>query len=172
MTMRTLLFILTTGFILILFGPAAAWASPSHYAVTGSGSPAVSGTGTIGQLGDPTVHVAADQTLSGSIGNFVISYPDGTYAYGPATCLFVAGNTAYLTGGIIAAAGPRQQALGWFAGRYIVIGVLDAGASISVNPDLVNFSPGFAVNPGCGPNVAAAPVFPITSGGFQVSGGS
>jgi hypothetical protein len=35
----------------------------------------------------------------------------------------------------------------------------------------MNFSPGFAGNPGCGPNGAAVPVFPITAGNYHVFAG-
>ena len=114
----------------------------------------------------------AVQISWGPTGEFLISYPDRSVAFGAATCLFVTGHTAYLTGRIIGATGPRQQANNWAVGNYIVIGVVDTGKPVSVSPDLLNFSPGFATNPGCGPNVEAGPVFPITRGNFLVSGGS
>jgi hypothetical protein len=158
--MRKLLFTLTIALVIGAFATAApAWAS--------SGLATVSGSGTLGQFGDPTVNVGAAQTPVGAEGQFTIGYPDGTFVMGTATCVFVSGNTAYLTGRIFTSGGPRQRAEGWFVGSYIIIGVNDNDPA---GPDLLNFSPGFAVNPGCGPNGAATPVFPIASGGYEVSG--
>jgi len=163
--MRKLLFLLTLAVALGAVAPAvAASASPKHDRVTG--------TGTLGQFGDPTVHVNAIQTAAGLKGGFTIAYPDGTFAAGLATCLLVAGNTAYITSRIISSLGPRQQAENWFSGGYIVIGVQDNGRAGTAGPDLLNFSPGFATDPGCGPNGAATPVFPIIRGNYRVFGHS
>jgi hypothetical protein len=131
----------------------------------------VTGTGTLGQFGDPTVHVNGIQTAAGLKGGFMVTYPDGTFVAGSATCLFVSGNTAYLTGRIASARGPREQPEGWFPGSYLVIGVKDNGEPGTAGPDLMNFSPGFAGNPGCGPIGAATPVFPITAGNYNVVAG-
>ncbi len=146
--------------IAALVPAASAWASPARDQVTG--------TGTLGQLGDPAAHVNAIQTAPGLRGGFTIAYPDGTYAAGSATCLFVSGNTAYITGQISTSGGPRQQANNWFPGSYLVIGIQDNGEPGTAGPDLLNFSPGFAADPGCGPNGAATPVFQITKGNYQV----
>jgi hypothetical protein len=163
MAMRKLLFIMMMASLIGAFATAApAWASSGQNQLT-----EVIGSGTLGQFGDPTVNVGAGQTPVGPQGQFTIGYPDGTFVMGTATCLFVSGNTAYLTGRIFTSGGPRQRAEGWFPGSYIIIGVEDS----TVGPDLLNFSPGFAINPGCGPNGAATPVFPIVSGSYQVSGG-
>lgn len=163
MGMRRMLFILATGLAIGCLAPvASAWASPGHNQVTG--------TGTLGQFGNPTAHVNAIQTAAGLKGGFTITYPDGTYAAGSATCLSVSGNTAYITSQIIRSAGPRQQANNWFPGGYLIIGVQDNGQPGTAGPDLLNFSPGFAANPGCGPNGAAAPVFPIVTGNYRVFG--
>lgn|SRR5215472_6980522 len=139
-------------------GPA--WASPGHNQATG--------TGTLGQFGDPTAHVNAVQTASGLAGGFTITYPDQTFVTGTATCLSVLGNTAYITGKITDTGGPRQQASNWFIGSYLVIGVQNDGSPGTAGPDQLNFSPGFAADPGCGPNQAADPVFPIVAGNYQV----
>jgi hypothetical protein len=106
------------------------------------------------------------QSAAGLKGSFTISYPDGTFVAGPATCLFVSGNTAYLTGRIASASGPRVQPEGWFTGSYVIIGVQDNGEPGT--KDLMNFSSGFAANPGCGPNETAVPVFPLTAGNYRV----
>jgi hypothetical protein len=168
--MRKLLFIATIVGAVSAFASGPAWASQSH---TQFSRPAVVfGYGSLGQFGNPSVQMAAARTFGGSAGEFVISYPDRSVAFGAATCLFVTGHTAYLTGRILGATGPRRQASNWVVGNYIVIGVVDTGEPVSVSPDLLNFSPGLAANPGCGPNAAATPVFPITRGNFLVSGGS
>ncbi len=159
--MRKLLFMIMTAVAIAALVPAvSAWASPGHDQVTG--------TGTLGQFGDPTAHVNAVQTAPGLRGGFTIAYPDGTFAAGSATCLFVSGNTAYITGQISTSGGPRQQANNWFPGSYLVIGVQDNGEPGTAGPDLLNFSPGFAADPGCGPNGAATPVFQVTKGNYQV----
>ena len=164
MIMRNLLFIVTIIGAVCTFATTPAWASPSHAQF---GRPAaVIGFGSLGQqFGNPAVQMEAVQTFGGPRGEFAITYPNRTLAFGAATCLFVSGNTAYLTGRIIRANGPGAAANNWFAGNYIVIGVQDNGPA---GPDLLNFSPGFAADPGCGPNAAATPVFPITRGNFWV----
>jgi hypothetical protein len=126
------------------------------------------GSGTLGQFGDPTVVVHALSAKSGTQGGFVITYPDGTYVAGSPVCLFVSGNIAYLTGRIILSHGPRVQADNWSQGNYVVIGVQDNGTSSAAQPDLLNFSPGFTSDPGCGPSTGAVPVFPIVRGNYRV----
>ncbi len=158
--MRKLLSIVTIAWAI----GALVLASP---ALASAGSDLVTGTGTLGQFGDPTVQVNAIQTGQWLQGRFTITYPDRTFATGSVTCLSVSGKTAYLTSRIILSGGPRQQSAGWFAGSYIVIGITDTGSG-AAGPDLLNFSPGFATNPGCGPIGAATPVFPIAQGNFQV----
>ena len=145
--------------ILALTAPARA-AAPHH--------DQLNGTGTLGQFGDPTAHVNAIQTAAGLKGGFTIAYPDGTFIIGSAACLFVSGNTAFFTGQITSSGGPRTQPENWSAGSYLVIGVVDNGRPGTARPSLLNFSPGFAANPGCGPNEAATPVFPITAGNYRV----
>src|SRR5260370_4136357 len=118
MVMRKLLFIVTLALAIGAVAPAAsAWASPGHDQVTG--------TGTLGQFGDPTAHVNAIQTAAGLRGGFTIAYPDGTFAVGSATCLFLSWNTAYVTRQITDSRGPRQQTNNLFAGSYLVISVPD-----------------------------------------------
>jgi hypothetical protein len=124
----------------------------------------------LGQFGDPTAHVNAAQTAAGLEGGFWITYPDGTFAAGSATCLTVSGRTAYVTSQITSSGGPRQQTNDWILGSYIVIGVQDHGRPRAAGPDLMNFSPGSATDPGCGPDGAAKPVFPITAGNYKVFG--
>jgi hypothetical protein len=122
MVMRKLLIIVTLALAVGAAAPAAsAWASPGHDQATG--------TGTLGQFGDPTAHVNAIKTPAGLKGGFTIT---------------------------------------WFPGSYIVIGVQDNGEPGTAGPDQLNFSPGFATDPGCGPNAAAAPVFPIVTGNYRV----
>lgn len=164
--MRKLLFIVTMAIALGALAPAAApaWAAPDRDQVTG--------TGTLGQFGDPTAHVNAIQTAAGLKGGFSIAYPDGSFAAGSATCLLVTGTTAYLTGQITRSGGPRQQTNDWQPGSFLIIGVVDNGEPGTAGPDLLNFSPGFATDPGCGPNPAATPVFPITAGNYDVFGAS
>src|SRR4051812_14898616 len=114
--MRRLLFLVM---LIVAIGAVA----PSASASASSDIDGVTGVGTLGQLGDPTVRVSAVQIGSAAIGGFRITYPDRTFAAGRATCLFVAGNTAYLTGRIIRSGGPRSQVENWLRGSYIVIGV-------------------------------------------------
>jgi hypothetical protein len=160
--MHKLLLLLTLALAAAAAGPAvSASASPSHH-------DQVTGTGTLGQFGDPTAHVNAIQTAAGLKGEFTIAYPDGTFASGPATCLAIAGTTAYVTALITSSGGPRQQANNWLLGSFLVIGVQDNGEPGTSGPDQLNFSPGFATDPGCGPNAAATPEFPITEGNYRV----
>jgi hypothetical protein len=161
--MRRLLFLVM---LIVAIGAVA----PSASASASSDIDGVTGVGTLGQLGDPTVRVSAVQIGSAAIGRFQIRYPDRTFATGRATCLFVAGNTAYLTGRIIRSGGPRSQVENWLHGSYIVIGVQDNGRPGTAAPDELNFSPGFATNPGCGPNAAATPGFPIVRGNYVLFG--
>jgi hypothetical protein len=166
MAMRRLMVLLTLVLAAAAVGPAvSASASPGHHGQ-------VTGTGTLGQFGDPTAHVNAIQTAAGLKGEFTIVYPDGTFAAGPATCLTIAGTTAYVTARITSSGGPRQQALNWLPSSFLVIGVLDNGEPGTAGPDRLNFSPGFAADPGCGPNGAATPVFPIIAGNYRVFGPS
>lgn len=158
--MRKLLLIVLAAIasVVTLVVVAPAWAS--------SGDPMVIGSGTLGAFGDPTTRIFAIGSTAGAEGNFFLAYPDGTTVSGSATCLFASGSTAYLTARITGARGPRVAGENWFAGKYIIIGVKDNPLSV---PDLLNFSPGFASNPGCGPNSAATPVFPTIKGDFRVS---
>jgi hypothetical protein len=144
----------------VLASATPAHAAPHHAQLTG--------TGTLGQFGDPTAHVNAIQTATGLKGGFTIAYPDGTFVAGSATCLSVSENTAFVTGQITSSAGPRAEPENWSAGSYLVIGVRDNGQPGTAGPSLLNFSPGFAADPGCGPNGAATPVFPITAGNYRV----
>jgi len=128
--------------------------------------PSVTGAGTLGQFGDPTVRVTAVEAATGLQGTFTVTYPDRTKVVATDTCLFVSGTTAYVTGRILLAGGPRVKAANLTRGNYVIVGVADNGGAGS---DLLNFSSGFAVNPGCGPNFAATPVFPIVRGRFLVN---
>ncbi|HZR51176.1 MAG TPA: hypothetical protein VFB06_16875 [Streptosporangiaceae bacterium] len=129
--------------------------------------PSATGAGTLGQFGDPTVRVTAVATAAGLQGGFTVTYPDRTKFVATDTCLFVNGTTAYVTGRIILASGPRIKPASLTRGNYVIIGVADNGGA---GPDLLNFSSGFTANPGCGPNFAATPVFPIVRGRFLVNG--
>src|SRR5262249_4253260 len=146
--------------------------APEASASASPGIRGVTGIGMLGQFGDPTVRLNGVQFGSAAIGGFRISYPDRTFAVGQATCVFVAGNTAYLTGRIPRSGGPRSQSENWLSGNYIVIGVQDNGKPGTAVPDDLNFSPGFGTDPGCGPNVAATPVFPIVRGNYNLIGHS
>ena len=116
MVMGRLLFLVL---LTVAIGAAVPAATAS---AASSGSDGVTGIGMLGQFGDPTVQVSAVQT-GPAAGGFTIAYPDQSFATGQATCLFVAGNTAYLTGRITSSGGPRQQPENWLPGNYIVIGV-------------------------------------------------
>jgi hypothetical protein len=163
--MRRLLFLVM---LVVAIGAVAPEASASVPAIPDG----VSGIGMLGQLGDPVVRVTAVHIGPTTPGGFTIAYPDRTFVAGRATCLFVAGHTAYFTGQITSSGGPRSQAENWLRGTYIVIGVQDNGKPGTAGPDELNFSPGFAANPGCGPNGVATPVFPIARGNYDVFGHS
>src|SRR5439155_3722339 len=92
--------------LVVLAPPVAGQAAPNH--------DQASGTGALGLFGDPRAHVNAVATPSGVKGSVTIDYPDGTALAGTVTCLFVSGNTAYVTGRITEASGPRQAPNGWF----------------------------------------------------------
>ncbi len=163
--MRRLLFLLI---LAVTIGAVA----PAIPASASSGPDRVTGFGMLGQFGDPTALVSVVGSGTAAAGGFAIFYPDRTLVSGRATCLFVAGRTAYLTGRITWSGGPRKQPDNWLLGRYIVIGIKDNGQPGPASPDMLNFTTGFAANPGCGPNAAAVPVFPIVAGNYVVSGGS
>lgn len=155
-------------FWLATLASAAAAAASLAMAVparAASAGPHVVGTGTLGQFGDPTVRVNAIEAAGTARGSFAVTYPDGTAVAATDTCLFVSGTTAYVTGRIIVAHGPRAQSANMLPGNYVIVGVEDNGGAA---PDLLNFSPGFSVNPGCGPNFAATPAFPIVKGHYRV----
>lgn len=148
-------------------------AAPASASVTGptagTGIELVGGFGMTGVLGDPSVQVNVFQIETTTLGQTVITYPDGTFVAGRATCLFVAGQTAYVTSRIVRSHGPRVQADGWLPGSYVMIGI-QADQPGSPGPDLLNFSPGFSFNLGCGPNEVATPEFPLVRGDFRVFG--
>jgi hypothetical protein len=128
----------------------------------------VNGTGTAGLFGAPQLHVNAKQHKDGVKGKFTIQYPDGTTVAGRVTCLVVAGNAAHITGVITESGGPRQVPNNWLPGNFLAAGVVDEGQPGTEGPDLLNFSPGFNANPGCGPNPAAIPTVPIVAGNYRV----
>ena len=140
--------------------PTSSQAAPSHDQITG--------TGTAGQFGAPQLHVNAVQTRNGVKGGFTIQYPDGTTVTGRVTLLAVAGPGGCVTGVITQSSGPRQVPNNWLPGNYLAIGVEDAGEPGTTGPDLLNFSPGFTSDPGCGPGNQAAPSAPVVSGNYQV----
>jgi opacity protein-like surface antigen len=159
--MRKPLVIATLALALFALAPAASsQAAPQHDQVTG--------TGTAGQFGAPQLHVNAVQTQDGVKGGFTIEYPDGTTVTGRVTCLVVAGAVGYVTGVITESSGPRQVPNNWLPGNYVAIGVEDTGEPGTAGPDLLNFSPGFNSDPGCGPNDQAIPTVPILAGNYQV----
>jgi hypothetical protein len=161
MDMRKLFVIAATAMAFFLAIPAGTGhAAPGH--------DRVSGTGALGQFGDPTVDLSAVDTSDGFKGGFTIVYPDGTAVGGTVSCLSVQGNLGYLTGTILRAAGPRQAANNWLRGNHVVIGLQDNGAPGAGDPDLLNFSPGFAQDPGCGPNPAATPTVEVVTGDYRI----
>ena len=171
--MRKLLFVVTLAWALIAVALAVpASATPRTIPRAASSWELADGSGTLGQFGNPTVVIRSLGTATGTQGGFVITYPDGTYVAGSPTCLVVIGKAAYLTGRIILSHGARQQADNWLSGNYVVIGVQDNSKSSPAQPDLLNFSPGYASDPGCGPSTGTIPVFPITRGHFRVATGS
>ncbi|GIJ73170.1 hypothetical protein [Virgisporangium ochraceum] len=132
----------------------------------------LAGLGTLGDFGNPTAYLAAAGTSWGAPGAFTITYPDGTYAIGASTCLVVDGKVAYLTGKIALSGGPRRTTNAWNRGSYLVVGVEDNGnGGTSETPDRLNFSPGTATDPGCGPNGMATPDFKIVRGNYRVVDG-
>jgi hypothetical protein len=150
--------------LLVMIASAALFLAISVPARAASVGPSVTGIGTLGQFGDPTVRVSAIEMLGTAHGSLVLTYPDGTVVLATDTCLSVSGRTAYVTGQILAAYGPRAEPDNWSAGNYVIVAVVDnAGAGA----DLLNFSPGYAANPGCGPN-STVPIFPIVKGHFRV----
>ena len=110
--------------------------------------------------------------MNGVKGSFTITYPDGTSVAGNVTCLAVTGNTAYVTGKITESSGPRSVPNNWPVGNFLIVGVQDNGEPGTSGPDKLNFSPGFATDPGCGPNSAAVPVLNIVKGNYKVSDAS
>jgi hypothetical protein len=141
-------------------------AAPATYALAAPSHDQIVGTGALGQFGSPTVHVNANQTQSGPKGSFTITYPDGTAVQGKVTCIFVNKKVGYVTGKITESSGPRSTPNNWAPGNFVVVGVQDNGQS---GPDDLNFSPGFAADPGCGPNGDAVPLFAIVSGDYRVT---
>jgi hypothetical protein len=158
--MRKAIVVAAAVIALVAVPATSSYAAPGHDQATG--------TGTLGQFGNPKAHVNAVQTPPGLNGSFTIEYPDGTSTTGTLTCLSVSQNTAYVTGKITSAVGPRAVPNGWAAGRFLVIGVQDNGEPGTAGPDKVNFSPGFDADPGCGPNPAASPDFGIVAGNYQI----
>src|SRR5579859_4082053 len=143
---------------LALVPATMSFAAASHNQATGTGS--------LGDFGNPTAHVNAVQTQAGLTGGFTITYPDGTSVSGTATCLSVSGTTAYVIGRIDESSGPREDANNWHPGGYLAIGVQDNGQPGT--KDKLNFSPGFAIAPACGRVTAADPVFAVVDGNFRV----
>ena len=161
MAMRKLLYSLILGGIIAAVAPAV---PASASTPTFPSFEEVTGTGTLGQFSDPTVRADVIQFGQSAVGRTLITYPDGTFVAGLATCLSVTGDTAYITSRITFAYGPMAQARSFLSGNYVVIGI----QATNEPPDLLNFSSGMASDPGCGPNPAATPVFPIVRGGFLV----
>jgi hypothetical protein len=153
----------------------AATTDPSSASPTASPSTPgdqLTGLGTLGDFGNPTAYLAAVGTRWGAPGAFTITYPDGTYAIGASTCLVVDGKVAYLTGKIALSGGPRRATNAWNRGSYLVVGVEDNGnGGATESPDRLNFSPGTATDPGCGPNGMATPDFKIVRGNYRVVDG-
>jgi hypothetical protein len=161
MDMRKLFVVAVAAVAVLVATPAAAsYPPPIHDQATG--------TGVLGQFGNPIIDVNAVEDGTGVRGGFTLVYPDGTVVGGVATCLSVTGDVAYLTGRIARAVGPRQSANNWLPGNYLVIGVQDNGEPGTAGPDMVNFSAGFAADPGCGPNIAATPNLSIVDGDYRV----
>jgi hypothetical protein len=155
--------------------PSATPTSSASASASVSATPGdqLAGLGTLGEFGTPTAYLGAVGTRWGAIGAFTITYPDGTYVIGRSTCLVVDGNIAYLTGRIDLSGGPRRVANAWGKGNYLVIGVEDNGnGRAQETPDRLNFSPGTATDPGCGPNAVASPDFVIVRGNYRIVDGS
>jgi hypothetical protein len=144
----------------------AAPATAGHAATTRD---QITGFGTLGQFGSPTVYLGAVATSRGPIGAYTVTYPDGTFAIGNATCLVVNAKIAYITGRIVLSGGPRRDANNWLKGNHLVLGVQDnSDGGAGQEPDRLNFSPGLASDPGCGPNGLATPDFFIVRGNYRV----
>lgn len=172
--MRKALFVAAVAAALSMAAPAAAHAANSGPSASPT-SPGdqLTGLGTLGDFGNPTAYLAAVGTRWGAPGAFTITYPDGTYAIGASTCLVVNGKIAYITGKIALSGGPRRVANGWTKGSYLVVGVEDNGSGASSQtPDRLNFSTGYAADPGCGPNGMATPDFKIVRGNYKVVDGA
>jgi len=160
--MRRILFVAALALGLTAAAPiAASYAAPSHAQAVG--------TGTLGQFGNPTAHVNANDTPAGLKGSFTISYPDGTSVAGVPACLFVDGTAAYVISRITQSSGARVSQNNWPVGNFLVIGVQDNGEP-GTN-DKLNFSPGVSAQPACAANMDASPVFTIVAGNYQVSPG-
>jgi hypothetical protein len=128
------------------------------------------GYGQLGQFGTPTAYLGAYEMRGGPLGGFTITYPDGTYAIGQATCLTVTGNVSFLTGKIALSGGPRKEANKWLRGHSVVIGVEDNGdGGAGEAPDRLNFSPGSPTDIGCGWNITARPDFVIVKGNYKMA---
>jgi len=156
--------------VAILAGPALI-VGPAATAATAPAHDQASGTAALGQFGDPRAHVNAIARPDGVSGSFTITYPDETVVTGDVVCAEASADIAYVTGRITESSGPRQVANNWQPGNYIVIGVADKGEPGVEAGDRLNFSAGSAAHPGCGPNGAATPVFPIVSGNYRVVDG-
>jgi hypothetical protein len=167
--MRRILLVAACAVAFLVASPAA-----GHATVTPSTGTTdqLTGVGTLGQFGSPTAYLGAVGTRYGPFGAFTITYPDGTYVIGTATCLTVSGKIAYLTGRIALSGGPRRDANGWVKGNHLVVGVEDnSEGGVQQEPDRLNFSAGLATNPGCGPNGLASPDFFIVRGNYRVVDG-
>ena len=168
--MRTISYILMLGVAVAALAPAAPAAASPSGPMANPTVELVTGVGTIGQFGDPTVQANVFAFANIPIGESVISYPDGTVVSGRATCLFVSGQTAYITSQITRSRGPRVQSAQFLPGNYVVIAI-QAEAPRTTGPDMLNFSSGYATNPGCGPfEVVTPPDIPVVSGDFHVFG--
>ena len=163
--------LLTAAAAATLFAAIPATAAQAATTTAGRGSSTVEsvvGVGTLGQFGSPTAYLAAIGNQRGQLGAFTITYPDGTYVIGTSSCLAIDGTTAYVTGKVALSGGPRRDANNWQRGNYMVVGVQDNGDG-TVEPDKLNFSPGSATDPGCGPNLIARPDFFIVKGNYRVT---
>jgi hypothetical protein len=159
------------GFLIAILAGLALIVGPTASAATAPAHDQANGTAALGQFGDPRAHVNAVARPDGVSGTFEITYPDETFVAGDVVCVQASADIAYVTGQITESGGPRQIANNWQPGNCIVIGVLVKGEPGVRAGDPLNFSPGFAAHPGCGPNGAATPVFPIVSGNYQVVDG-
>ena len=167
--MRRILTVAAMAAALVAGGPAAAgYAATTDDGIT-RGNYLV-GAGKLGQFGEPTALLGAYETSYGPLGSFTITYRDGTYAIGQATCLTVNGNVSFLTGKIALSGGPRKNANRWLRGSSVVIGVQDNGdGGAGEAPDRLNFSQGSPTDLGCGSNQAALPEFIIVKGNYRMA---